>query len=226
MILIRISLLSYHRGFFTAICYFKTFYYDILFLRNSLTVQWIIMKTRSLVLTALIAALLCVTGPLTIPLPISPVPVTLLNFVLCISIYLTGWKQAFISTVLYLLLGLVGLPVFASFKGGLSVLAGPTGGYLIGYLFFVLVSGILITKFPQKKAWQIASFAIGFLVLYAFGSIWLSIQMNIDFTKSLLIGAVPYLPGDIVKVILAIILGPYLKSRIIKVVDTVSDINK
>ena len=177
-------------------------------------------------MTALIAALLCVTGPLTIPLPISPVPVTLLNFVLCISIYLTGWKQAFISTVLYLLLGLVGLPVFASFKGGLSVLAGPTGGYLIGYLFFVLVSGILITKFPQKKAWQIASFAIGFLILYAFGSIWLSIQMNIDFTKSLLIGAVPYLPGDIVKVILAIILGPYLKSRIIKVVDTVSDINK
>ena len=174
-------------------------------------------------MTALIAALLCIAGPLTIPLPLSPVPITLLNLVLCISIYLIGWKQALISVLIYLLLGAVGLPVFASFRGGFSVLAGPTGGYLIGYLFFVLVSGILITKFPQKKAWQAAVFAIGFLVLYAFGSIWLSLQMNIDFAKSLLIGVVPYLPGDIAKIILAIILGPFLRSRIIRVVNTVSE---
>ena len=183
------------------------------------------MKTRYLVLTALISALLCIVGPLTIPIPISPVPITLLNLVLCISLYLVEWKQALLSVFIYLLLGLVGLPVFSSFRGGFSVLAGPTGGYLIGYLFFVLVSGILILTFPQKKAWCAIGFIIGLVTLYAFGSIWMSLQMNTSFAKSLLIGVIPYLPGDIMKILLAVFLGPVFRSRLVKISDTTHDNN-
>ena len=183
------------------------------------------MKTRYLVLTALISALLCIVGPLTIPIPISPVPITLLNFVLCLSLYLIEWKQALLAVFIYLLLGLVGLPVFSSFQGGFSVLAGPTGGYLIGYLFFVLVSGLLISKYPQKKVQCAVGFIIGLAALYAFGSIWMSLQMNISFAKCLVIGVIPYLPGDIIKILLAVFLGPVFRARLVKISGTTRDNN-
>ena len=78
---------------------------------------------------ALMTALMCALGPLSIP--IGPVPISLTNFVIYIAIYLLGTKSGTISYCLYLLIGMVGLPVFSGYSGGLSKLAGPTGGYLM-----------------------------------------------------------------------------------------------
>ena len=88
-------------------------------------------STYAMVVTALMAAVTCILAPLSVP--IGPVPISLTNFAIYLSLYLLDWKKGTLSYLIYLLLGLVGLPVFSGFTGGLAKLAGPTGGYIIGW---------------------------------------------------------------------------------------------
>lgn len=104
-------------------------------------------RTRQITLIGLMTAITCILAPLSIPLPFSPVPISLTNLVIFISVFILGMKDATISFLIYLLLGSVGLPVFASFHAGLSVLAGPTGGYLIGFIFLALIQGFAMKYF-------------------------------------------------------------------------------
>jgi len=94
---------------------------------------------KDMVLMALFAALTCVLAPLAVP--IGPVPISLTNLVIYFSLYVLGWQRATITYIVYLLLGLVGLPVFSGFEGGVGKVAGPTGGYLIGFIFMAIVCG-------------------------------------------------------------------------------------
>ena len=98
-------------------------------------------KTKELTLIGLMAALTCIAGPLSLPLPFSPVPISLTNLAIYFSVYILGMKRGTISYLVYLLLGLVGLPVFSAFTSGPAKLFGPTGGYLIGFIFIALISG-------------------------------------------------------------------------------------
>ena len=90
-----------------------------------------------LIFMALMAAVMCIAGPLAVP--IGPVPITLTNLVIYIAVGVLGTAQGTISYCLYLLLGMVGLPVFSGYAGGLGKLAGPTGGYLIGFIAMALI---------------------------------------------------------------------------------------
>lgn len=94
------------------------------------------MTTYQLVLTGVLTAVICILGPMTLMIPISPVPISLANLAICLSIVILGMKLGTLSCILYLLIGLAGLPVFSGFSGGIGKLAGPTGGYLVGYLFW------------------------------------------------------------------------------------------
>ena len=89
-------------------------------------------KTYALTATALMTAVTCILAPLSVP--IGPVPISLTNFVIFLSLYLLNWKKGTLSLLIYLLLGLAGLPVFSGFAGGIAKLAGPTGGYIIGFI--------------------------------------------------------------------------------------------
>ena len=93
-------------------------------------------KTYEITITALMTAVTCILAPMSIP--IGPVPISFTNLAIYLSLYLLGWKRGTISYLIYLLIGLVGLPVFSGFTGGPAKLAGPTGGYIIG--FFVMAS--------------------------------------------------------------------------------------
>ena len=104
-----------------------------------------VFDLKNMVLMALFIAVTCVLAPLSIP--IGPVPISLTNFVIYFELYFLGWKRGLISYVVYLLLGMVGLPVFSGFAGGVGKLAGPTGGYLIGFILMTLVCGLFIEKF-------------------------------------------------------------------------------
>lgn len=172
------------------------------------------IKTRQLTLTGLMSALLCILGPLSIPLPVSPVPITLTNFAVYIIIYILGIHSGTVSVLIYLCLGTAGLPVFSAFSGGLGKLAGPTGGYLIGFLFIALIQGFLMDRFPGKNAPAAAGMILGLCVCYLFGTAWLSVQMQLTFTSALGIGVLPYLPGDAVKIILAAVIGPKLRAAV------------
>lgn len=172
------------------------------------------LSTQSLVLTALMTAVTCILAPMSIPIPFSPVPLTLTNFVLEISIFLLGWKKATASFIIYLLLGLCGLPVFSGFSGGVGKFAGPTGGYLIGFLFLTVIGGLFAEHFHWKRSACTVGMVLGMAVTYAFGTAWLCLQLNLSFTAGLFTGVIPYLPGDAVKIALAVAFGPVLKKRV------------
>ena len=171
-------------------------------------------RTRKLTLIGLMSALLCILGPLSIPLPVSPVPITLTNFAVYIIVYILGMRSGTVSVLIYLCLGTAGLPVFSAFSGGLAQLAGPTGGYLAGFLFLALIQGFLMERFPGKNAAAVTGMILGLAMCYLFGTAWLAVQMNLTFFAALGIGVLPYLPGDAVKIILAAVVGPKLRAAV------------
>lgn len=168
------------------------------------------IKTKQMVLIALMTAVTCVLGPLSIPLPFSPVPISLTNFAIFLAIFVLGMKNGTISFIIYLLLGAVGVPVFSSFRGGFQVLAGPTGGYLIGFIFLALIMGFALDHFDRKLVPTIIGMIIGMVVCYAFGTVWLAKLLSLSFKEGLMMGVIPYLPGDAAKIIIAAIVGPKL----------------
>lgn len=168
------------------------------------------IRTKQMVLIALMTAVTCVLGPLSIPLPFSPVPISLTNFAIFLAIFVLGMKSGTISFIIYLLLGAVGVPVFSSFRGCFQVLAGPTGGYLIGFIFLALIMGFALDHFDRKLVPTIIGMIIGMAVCYAFGTVWLAKLLSLSFKEGLMMGVIPYLPGDAAKIIIAAIVGPKL----------------
>ena len=172
------------------------------------------IRTKQMVLIALMTAVTCVLGPLSIPLPFSPVPISLTNFAIFLAIFILGMKNGTISFIIYLLLGAIGVPVFSSFRGGLQVLAGPTGGYLIGFIFLALIMGFALDHFDRKLVPTIIGMIIGMAICYIFGTAWLAGQLGMSFVAALGIGVIPYLPGDTAKIIIAIIAGPQIRKTV------------
>ena len=109
------------------------------------------LSTKCLTITALMTAILCIVAPFSLPLPFSPVPISFATFILYLTSYVLGAKYGTISCLLYLLLGFIGLPVFSGFSGGVGRLLGPTGGYMIGYLFLVLIGGLAVELSDGKR---------------------------------------------------------------------------
>lgn len=171
-------------------------------------------KTYGLALIGVMTAVLCVLGPISIPIPFSPVPITLTNFAVFLAVFVLGWKWGTVSYLVYLLIGIVGVPVFSGFTGGPAKLIGPTGGYLIGFIFLTLVSGFFIERFESKHGLIAAGMALGILIDNLFGTIWLAYLMKLSFGQALLIGVVPYLIGDAAKLVLALLLGSALRRRL------------
>ena len=171
-------------------------------------------STRLLVRIALVTAITCILAPLSIPLPFSPVPLSLTNLVLYISIFVLGWKSATVSYLVYLLLGTVGLPVFSGFAGGLGKLAGPTGGYLVGMIFLTILSGWIAERFSKKPVLIFIGMLLGSAVNYLFGTTWLCMQLHLSFAEGLMIGVVPYLFFDIAKMLIALFVGLTIQKRL------------
>jgi len=175
-----------------------------------------ILSVKEMAITALMTAVICILGPWALNIPISPVPISLCSMGIYFVLSVLGIKLGTISVLLYVLLGAVGLPVFSNFSGGFGKLTGPTGGYIIGYLFLALICGFFIQKFPEKLLLHVLGFVLGTVVLYAFGTFWLKVQTGMTFPAALMAGVIPYIPGDIVKLILAMALGYPLKAQLKK----------
>ena len=158
-------------------------------------------KTVRMAEIALMSAVLCVISPFTIPVPASPVPLSLALFAVYLAAVLLGAKKGALSVLVYLLLGMVGLPVFSGFSGGIGVLLGPTGGYIIGYVLCALVIGLL----AERGVHTVFAMTAGTLVCYCFGTIWFLIIMKGTYTliQALLICVVPYLIFDMIKILAA-----------------------
>ena len=166
-------------------------------------------KTYALTATALMTAVTCILAPLSVP--IGPVPISLTNFVIFLSLYLLGWKKGTLSLLVYLLLGLAGLPIFSGFAGGISKLAGPTGGYIIGFI-------PIIDKSHQRWI-QIVAMIIGTAICYAFGTVWFCFQSGYTVAAALAVCVIPFIPADLIKIVIVTIIGPMIRKRLGTVIE-------
>ena len=170
-------------------------------------------SVRKMAIIALMTAVLCILAPISIPVFISPVPVSLGVLAVYLTAYVLSPVDALISVIIFILLGTFGLPVFSGYSGGLSKLVGPTGGYIIGFLFTVYISSLFI---HMKKGiiFDVIGMITGLALCNILGTIWFSYQQGKGFIASLLLCVVPFLIGDAIKIIVAVILGTQLNKRL------------
>ena len=177
-------------------------------------------RLKSMVFVALMAAFLCIFSPISIPLPL--VPITLQTFGVFLVSALLGWKRGTVAVLIYLLLGLIGLPVFSGWTGGFSSFATPSSGYIIGFLFTALLTGFLIDRFSRQFWMYPVAMAAGLAVCYLFGTIWFLVYMNVwmstpySFWEAVLICVLPFLVGDAVKIAAATALSYPLRKQLVR----------
>jgi biotin transport system substrate-specific component len=159
---------------------------------------------QSLVLASLFAALTAVGA--FIAIPIGPVPIVLQNFFVMLMGLMLGPKWGLAGMGVYLLAGLLGLPVFAGGTAGIARFLGPTGGYLVGYLPSVALIGWLSRLGGQRRVADAVALVAGTLVLYLCGVSWLKLAAGLGWSKALAVGMIPFLPGDIAKIIAAVLM--------------------
>ena len=169
-------------------------------------------NVREMALIAVMAAVTCVLGPLSVPIGV--VPISFTNLAVYLAIYVLGCKRGTISYIVYLLIGLVGVPVFSSFTGGVGKLFGPTGGYLSGFIFMALICGWFIDKFDCKLVPSFVGMVLGTIVCYVFGTVWLAYQAGMSFYAALAAGVLPFIIGDLVKMVIAAVIGPQVRRQL------------
>ena len=154
---------------------------------------------------ALMAALMCVLCPVSVP--IGPIPISLSILVILLTVYVLGTWRALVSYAVYLLLGAVGMPVFSGFQGGLAKLAGPTGGYLAGFWLMILVAGIIMEKGKRNLLVTILGMLVGVAIDYAVGTAWFVFQTESTVVHALDVCVYPFIPFDVAKIVIAVLLG-------------------
>ena len=172
------------------------------------------IKTQELVIMALLAAILCVSSYINIPLPFSPVPITAQVLAVFVIALLLRPKMACLTVVVWILLGLIGLPVFSGGRGGFGVLAGPTGGFLIGYLLAVLMLGGLGSKSRKTVVRFLILVCVGIPLIYIPGVCWMKFVTNVTWQTVFVTGVLPFLPWDVLKGIVALVVTKPLYSII------------
>lgn len=171
-------------------------------------------RTYELAVCAIFAALMCILGPMSIP--IGPVPISFTNLVIYLAVYVLGKKRATISYLVYLLLGCFGLPVFSGFTGGFAKLAGPTGGYLIGFIFMAWICGWGMEKTKGQIVLTGIGMITGTAVAYLFGTVWFVLMMHCGVVYALGICVIPFIPFDLIKIVIASVLGKALYRALFK----------
>lgn len=178
--------------------------------------QFILKKssTYQYVLAAFGAAIISVLAQATIPLPFSPVPITGQTLAIGLVITILGMKLGTLSVLLYILLGSVGMPVFSGMSGGLGIVVGPTGGYIVGFLPTAIIMGYYLQKFGYTIPQAVIANIIGMVVTLAFGTAWLKVVANLTWTAAFLGGAAPFIITGVIKAALAAWLGVVVRRRL------------
>lgn len=169
-------------------------------------------RLRRLTMTAAAGAVLAVLAPWAVPL--GAVPVTLCTLVIYVMACALDWKSCTAAVAVYVLLGMAGLPVFSGFAGGVGCLAGPTGGFILGYPVMALVCSLLLGRLRRGTPARVGALALGTAVLYALGTLWYCAQTGVGLWGGLGVCVLPFLPGDGIKLAAAVGMGPALGERL------------
>ena len=169
-------------------------------------------KIYKLTVCSLMAAVLCVIGPLSVP--VGPIPVSLTTFVIYLSVFLLGSKHSAVSCLVYIAVGAIGFPVFSGFQGGLQKLAGPTGGYFAGYIIMAFIGGLIIEKSNRGIVLTVLAFFASTLITYLLGTAWFVFQTKCDVLYALTVCVLPFIAFDMIKIIIAVIIGKNLREAL------------
>lgn len=177
--------------------------------------------TRNLVLCAVCAAITCILAPLSIPLA-GGVPISLATFAVMLAGVLLGGSLGAFSQLIYVLLGAVGLHVFAGWSGGLGNVLGMTGGYIIGYIPCAWLTGLIYKKFGSnakksvKILFMILGMTAGNIALYVIGTAWFMVVTGMTLEASLAACVIPFIPGNFIKMAAVIIIALPVETAIRK----------
>lgn len=177
-------------------------------------------KIKDIVLISLFSAIIVVCSFITIP---SAIPFTLQTFAVFLCLNILGAKKGIISILIYIFIGVVGLPVFSGFNGGIGALLNVTGGYIIGFIFSALTFWLVTSVFnkkPKKLINLIASF-MGLIVCYIFGTLWYILLFikngeAINFISAFTICVLPFIIPDILKIVLSVVISEKINKFITK----------
>lgn len=169
---------------------------------------------RQQILAAIFAAVIGILSQLVITLPITIVPFTLQTFIVGLTVTLLGTRTGTWAIILYLLLGLIGIPVFAGGASGIGALLGPTGGFLIGFIFNGLITGTIIEKTKFNYRWAILANLAGAAVVLLFGAAWMHFGTGMSFSAALNAAVLPFLIPGIVKALAAAVIGVVIANRL------------
>jgi biotin transport system substrate-specific component len=172
-----------------------------------------LLRRNTLIWSAILviggAALVAVSAQVSIPLPFTPVPITGQTFAVLLVGSAYGGTLGGITLATYLLIGLLGAPVFADQTSGIDVLVGPTGGYLVGFALAAIITGALAEKrWDRRFNTATAAMLAGTIVIYAAGISWLKHDLGTSLQRTLELGLYPFVIGDLIKLYLAALLLP------------------
>lgn len=165
-----------------------------------------VLEIRQMTYIAIFTAVIIITGFIQIPLPFSPVPITLQTMAVILTGLLLGKKEAALSMIVFVLLGAIGLPVFAGGKGGFDVIVGPTGGYIISWIFAAWLISVFKGKEFNWLRFGAVAFIFGIGLVYLMGVPWLALSTGMDLPKAFAVGAAPFIIGDVFKWVLALMI--------------------
>lgn len=172
-------------------------------------------STKEIVLTALFTAITAVCAWISVPF--GAISFTMQTFAVFCALLTLGGKNGFFSWLAYMLLGAIGLPVFNGFKGGAGVLLGPTGGYIFGFILVTLIYWAGTKLFGEKLLVRTALLVVGLLVCYTFGTLWFVYGYSggdMSFRKAAEICVFPFVPFDLLKMVLAFVISYRIKKHI------------
>ncbi|WP_250674367.1 biotin transporter BioY [Paraclostridium ghonii] len=171
------------------------------------------LNTKDLIICAMFASITAILAQIAIPLPFSTVPLTMQVFAVTISGVILGAKKGFISQVIYILLGAIGMPVFAQMSGGAGIIFGYTGGFIMAFPLMALLIGYISEKYNSISSIMI-SMILALIINYTIGTLWYSFVAGVGFMEGFMVCVVPFILIDLVKVGLATTIGLTIKKRI------------
>ena len=174
------------------------------------------LSTKDIAYVSIFAAVMAICSWISIPMTI---PVTLQTFGVFLSCMVLGGKRGTISICVFILLGAIGIPVFSGFTGGLGILLGTTGGYIVGFIFAGLVMWLFEKLFPNNDVSTIISMIVGLLVCYVFGTVWFMVIYaqsvgSVGLITVLGWCVIPFVIPDTVKIVVAFLLGKRLQKAV------------
>ncbi|MGM9926842.1 MAG: biotin transporter BioY [Bacillus sp. (in: firmicutes)] len=169
-------------------------------------------QLKFLILTALFTAIIGMLAQLTIPLPL--VPITGQTLAIGLAATILGAKYGTLSTILYIIIGSIGIPIFANMQGGLGAVVGPTGGYLIGFIPTAFFIGWYIEKTKLNFTHAMIANTAGMIITLLFGTIWLKVAASLSWPAALTSGVIPFLIPGFIKAAAAAYIGVLIKKRL------------